>query len=97
MAQEADAGVLQVDAGAGLKELDHGVVAVDLQHLAAADVTVGQLDFAQLIVSDALHLAHHHQRAVDLLYGFILADHASASPLSATASISRSIWAAISA
>ena len=40
MAQEADLGVGQVDAGGGFKELDHGGVAVDLQHLAPADGAV---------------------------------------------------------
>ena len=33
VAQKADLGLGQVDAGGGLKELDHGGVAVDLQHL----------------------------------------------------------------
>ena len=40
VSQKADLGVGQVDAGGGFKELDHGGVAVDLQHLAAADGAV---------------------------------------------------------
>ena len=97
VAQEPDLGLGQVDAGGGLKELDHGVVAVDLQHLAAADGAVGQLDLGQLVVGDALDLAHHHQRAVDLLDCAIFPNHASAPPLAAIASISSSISRAISA
>ena len=92
VAQEADLGVLQIDAGRGLEELDHGVVAVDLQHLAAAQGAVGELDLAQLIVGDALDLLDHHQRAVDLLYGAVFTDHQNSPPFAAAASI----WSAMS-
>ena len=97
VAQETDLGLLQVDAGGGLEELDHGVVAVDLQHLAVTQVTVGQLDLAQLVVGDPLDLLDQHQRAVDLLDGTIFTDHASSPPLAATASISWAISLAMSA
>ena len=97
VAQEAHLGLLQVDAGGGLEQLHHGVVAVDLQHLAAADGAVGQLDLAQLVIGDAGHAAHHHQGAVDLLYGTVFLDHSSAPPLAAAASISSSISRAMSA
>ena len=42
--QKADLGLRQIDAGGGLKQLHHGGITVDLQHLAAADGAVRQLD-----------------------------------------------------
>ncbi|MPM58040.1 hypothetical protein SDC9_104869 [bioreactor metagenome] len=97
VAQKADLGLSQVNAGGGLEELNHGVVAVDLQHLAAAGGAVGQLDFAQLVVGNALDIAHQHQRAGDLLYGLILPNHASSPPFAAMASISAAMSAAMAA
>ena len=97
VAQEADLGVGQVDAGGGLKELDHGGVAVDLQHLAPADGTVVQLHLHQLVIGDAFHLTDHHQRADDLLYGTVFTDHASSPPLAAISAISVSISADMAA
>ena len=88
MAQEADLGVRQIDSGGGLEQLDHGGVAVDLQHLAPADGAVVELDFHQLVVGDALHLADHHQRADDFFYSAVFLDHQSSPPCSATAWIS---------
>ena len=90
MAQEADFGVPEVDAGGGFKQLHNGLVAVDLQHLAAAAGAVGQLDLAQLVVSDALYLLHHHQRSGDLMYGTVFLHHNSAPAFSTMAAISRS-------
>ena len=87
VAQEADLGVLQIQSGGGLEELDHGIVAADLQHLAATDGAVGQLDLAQLVIGDALDLPDHHQGAVDLLDRLVFTDHASAPPLATAASI----------
>ncbi len=71
MAQKADAGLLQVDAGGAFKQLDHGLVAVDLQHLAAPDGAVGQLDLCKLVVRDAADLFHDHQRAGNFVDGFV--------------------------
>ena len=76
---------------------DHRVVAIDFQHLAAADRAVGQLDLAQLVVSDALHFFDHHQRTVDLLDRLIFPDHTSSPPFSAHASISPAMLRAIPA
>ncbi len=56
----------QFDAGGGLKELNHGIIAVDLKHLAAAGAAVGS-SIPQLVVGDPFHLVHDHQRAGDLL------------------------------
>ncbi len=95
MAQEADLGVRQVDAGGGLKQLHHRGVAVDLQHLAPADGAVVELHLHQLVVGDAVHHADHHQRTGDLLYGSVFPDHASSPPSSAMAAISCSISAEI--
>ncbi len=80
MAQEADLGILEVDARGGVEELDHGGVAVDLQHLAVADLAIGQLDLRQLVVGDAADLLHHHQGAGDLMNRLILFSHASSPP-----------------
>ena len=44
MAQETNLGVRQVDTGGGLEELNNSGVAVDLQHLAAANGAVMQFD-----------------------------------------------------
>ena len=91
MAQEVDLGVRQVDAGGGLEELDHGGIAVDLQHLAPAYGAVVQFDLHQFVIGDVFHHADHHQRAADLLNGFIFTDHSSSPPLAAMAAICCSI------
>ena len=91
VAQEADLGVRQIDTGGGFKELDHGGVAVDLQHLAPAEGAVMQLDLHQFVIGDVFHHADHHQRAADLLNGFIFTDHSSSPPLAAMAAICCSI------
>ena len=91
VAQKSDLGLGQVDAGGGLEQLDHGGVAVDLQHLAAADGAVGQLDLGQLVIGDALHPVHHHQGAGDLSDGLVFTNHSASSPFSAMAVISCSI------
>ena len=94
VAQEADLGLGQVDALGGLEQLNNSLVAFHLKHLAAADLAVGELDLAQLVVGDAFHMLDHHQRAGDLSYCLILFNHAS-SPPAMTSSISFFIWAAI--
>ena len=91
MPQEADLGLSQIDTGGIFKQLDHGGVAVDLQHLAAPDGAVCQFDLAQLVIGDALNVIHHHQRAGDLLDRLIFPDHSASSPFSAMALISSSI------
>ena len=97
MAQEADLGLGQIDAGGGLEKLDHGGIAVDLQHLAAADGAVGQLDLAQLVVGDALDLLDQHQGSVDLLNGAVFTNHSSAPPLATAASICSAISCSMAA
>ena len=79
-AQEANLRLAQVDTGGGLEELDNCLVAVDLQHLAAADLAVGQLNLAQFVVSDAGDAPDDHQRAGDFLDCTIFFNHQSASP-----------------
>ena len=93
--QEADLGLGQVDSGGGLEQLDHGGVAVDLQHLAPADGAVVELHLHQLVIGDAVHHADDHQRTSDLLYRSVFPDHASSPPSSAMAVISCSISAEI--
>ena len=95
VAQEADLGVRQVDAGGRLEQLDHGGVAVDLQHLAPADGAVVELHLHQLVIGDALDHADDHQGAGDLLDRSVFPDHASSPPSSAMAVISCSISAEI--
>ena len=95
MAQEADLGVRQIDAGGGLEQLHHRGVAVDLQHLAPADGAVVELHLHQLVIGDAVHHADDHQRTSDLLYRSVFPDHASSPPSSAMAVISCSISAEI--
>ena len=85
VAEEADLGLGQVDALRGLEQLDDGLVALDLQHLAAADLAVGELQLAQLVVGDALDVLHDHQGACDLSNGFIFLDHSSSPPATASA------------
>ena len=87
MAEEADLGLGQVDAGGGGEQLDNGLVAVDLQHLGAADGAVGQLHLGQLVIGDALDMIDHHQRGGDLLDRAVFFNHQSTSPLSAISSI----------
>ena len=77
VAQEADLGFGEVDALSGFKELYDRLVALDLKHLAAAQLPAGKLDLAQLVVGDALDVLDHHQGACDLTYGFIFLDHSS--------------------
>ena len=90
--QKPDLGLRQVDAGGSLKQLHHGGIAVDLQHLAAAGGTVCQFDLRQFIIGHALHMVHYHQRTGDLPDRFIFTDHSVSSPFCASASSSSSIW-----
>ena len=85
VAEEADLGFGQVDALRRLKQLHDSLVALDLKDLAAADFAVGELDLAQLVVSDAFNAVHDHQRACDLSYGFILFNHSSSPPATTSA------------
>ena len=91
VAQETDLGVPQVDAGGGVEQLHHGPVAVDLQHLAAADLAAVELDLRQLVVGDALHVLHHHQGAGDLVDGTVFLHHASSPAFFTRSAISPSI------
>ena len=91
VSQKTNLGVRQIDPGGRLEELDYGGVAVDLQHLAPADGAVVQLDLHQFVIGDVFHHANHHQRAADLLNGFIFTDHSSSPPLAAMAAICCSI------
>ena len=93
MAQEADGGVPQVDAGGGVEQLHHGAVAVDLQHLAAADLAAMELDLGQLVVGDALHMIHHHQGTGDLVDGTVFLHHSSSPAFRISSAISRSMSA----
>ncbi len=77
VAEEADLRVAQIDARGVLEQLHDGAVAVDLQHLAAADGAVVELDFAQLVIGDALHLINDHQGAGDLPDGAVFLHHSS--------------------
>ena len=97
MAQKTHLGLGQVDTGGGFKELDHGGIAVDLQHLAVAHLAARQLDLAQLVIGDALDAPDHHQRAVDLLDRFIFPDHSSSPPFSTAMRICSAISSAMSA
>ena len=94
MAEEAHLRLGKVYALRGLEKLNDGLAALDLEHLAAADLTVGQFKLAQLVIGDALNVVNHHKGAGNLSYCFILFDHAS-SPPAMTASISAFISAAI--
>ena len=93
--EEANLGLRKVDALCGLEKLNDCLVALDLKHLAAANLAVGKLYLGQLIVGNALDMVYYHKRACDLSYGFILFNHAS-SPPAMTSSISFFISAAIS-
>ena len=79
-AEKAHLAAFEVDARGVFKELYERVAAVDLQHLAAALFTVGQLDFAQLVVRDVLDAAHEHQRTCNLLYCSVLLWHLRSPP-----------------
>ena len=71
MTEEANLAVAQVDACGAFKQLYYCVAAVYFQYLAATDFTAGQLDFAQLVIGDALYIRNHHQRTCDLSYGAV--------------------------
>ena len=71
VAQETNLTVAQVDAGRAFEQLDDGVVSVYLQHLAAAGLAAGQLDFAQLVIGDAFDAGNDHQRTCDFPYGAV--------------------------
>ena len=87
VAEEAHLGLREVDALRRLEQLHNGGVAVDLEDLAAADFTAGQLQLAELVVGDALDLLYDHQRVGDLGYSLVFAYHSS-SPLSAISAAS---------
>ena len=91
MAQKADARIGEVDARRRFKQLHDRAVAVDLEHLAAARAAVGEDDLCQLVIRDALHMVHDHQRAGNFADGLIFTDHSSCSPFSAIAAICSSI------
>ena len=95
--QKADLGTGQVDAGGAFKQLDHGVGAIDLQHLAAADRAVGQLDFAQFVIGDVFYVADQHQRAGDFLYRAVFLNHQRSPPSAINVSICSFISCMISA
>ena len=63
-----------------------------LQYLAAADLAVGQLNLAQLVVGDIFYAVHHHQRAGNFLYRAVFLRHQNSSFVCR----SSLIWAAIS-
>ena len=91
MAQKADARIGEVDARRRFKQLHDRAVAVDLEHLAAARAAVGEDDLCQLVIRDALHMVHDHQRAGNFADRLIFTDHSSFSPFSAIAAICSSI------
>ena len=91
VAQKADTRIGEVDACRCLKQLHDRAVAVDLKHLAAARAAVGEDDLCQLVIRDALHVVHDHQRAGNFANGLIFTDHSSFSPFSAIAAICSSI------
>ena len=51
--------------------LDNSVVAVYLEHLAAAGLAAGQLDFAQLVIGNSFYAGNDHQRTCDFPYGAV--------------------------
>ena len=75
MAQKADLALCKVDTGGGVKQLNQCVRSVNLQYLAQPALTVGQLDFTQLVIGDALYIFHQHQRSGNLGDGAIFLNH----------------------
>ncbi len=75
MAEEPDLGILQVDAGGCLKQLHQCPILIDLQDLAAADLSVCKFNLTQLVVGDILHAADQHQRSGNFLYGAVFLGH----------------------
>ena len=67
--------VCKVKTCGGIEQLYKHVAAVDLKHAAASDLAVRQLDLAQLVKLDAVHLLDKHQRSCDLFYGSVFANH----------------------
>ena len=82
VAQETGFGIVDLQALGAFKELYQRLVAVDNQDLAAADFTVGLLDFHQFVVFDAFYLVNQHQRADDLANCLVIFTHRVRLPLS---------------
>ena len=57
------------------KKLNENVVAVDFKHAATADGTVRKLDFAELVIFDALNPPDKHKRAGDFFYRLVFSYH----------------------
>lgn len=81
-AEEAHLAVGEVDARGALEQLDKRIRPVNLQHTAAALFAAFQLDFAQFVIGDVLHVAHQHQGAGDFFYGSVFNWHNESSFLS---------------
>ena len=70
MAEKSDLSLRKVNAlSRAFKQLNDRSVALDLEDLAAANLAVGKLDLAQLVICDALDLLDDHQRICYLSYG----------------------------
>ena len=65
MTEKSDLSLRKVNALSRVKQLNDRSVALDLEDLAAANLTVGKLDLAQLVICDALDLPR--RSSADLL------------------------------
>ena len=82
VAQETGLGIVNLQALGAFKQLNQRLVAVDNQHLAAADLSVGLLDLHQFVVFDTLDLVNQHQGADDLANRLVIFTHRVRLPLS---------------
>ena len=79
VARKANLAFGQVKSRRALEKLNENVAAVYLKDLATANVAVGKLDLAQLVVFYAVNLTDKHQRTGNLFNGFIFSYHAQSS------------------
>ena len=87
MTEESYLRLREVYALRRVEKLNDRSVTLDLEYLAAACLSVLELDLAQLVIGDALDLLDDHKGICYLPYGLIIFNHAS-SPPAMTASIS---------
>ena len=90
MAEEAHFRLRKIDTLCGFKELNNSLSSFNLKHFAAADLTVGQFQFAKFVICYIFNAVYDHQGACDFFYGLILFNH-ELFPPAATALISASI------
>ena len=74
-AQEAGCAGIHAQAAAAFKQLHQGSIAADLQDAPAPDPPIRLADLHQLVIGNARHMVHQHQRPDQLFYGAVFFKH----------------------